>query len=125
MMKNEKAIELSTFKKRNSCRSDCTDPWIRGVFFLDAGFALQSGIAINDGNIQLFCQWHACCKHTVDKIAVAKCNIISNKINPKVDIFFTIITTRRKILNAFILHLNFSSFETYFSGMSQKNQRWR
>lgn len=83
----KKQTELSTFKKRNSCRSDRADPWIRRVFFLNAGFTHQSRITIDDGNIQLFGQWHACCKHAVDKIEWQNVIFIGNAKNLKVDIF--------------------------------------
>lgn len=64
MIENDKNIKVDTFEKRYSSRCHCTDPWIRGVFFVEVGSTPQCRIAINDGNIQVLCQWHACCKHT-------------------------------------------------------------
>lgn len=53
--------ESSTFEKGNSGRSHSADPWIRKVIFLDKISQSQGRIAINDGNIQMFGQWHAGC----------------------------------------------------------------
>ena len=67
----------NTFKKRYSCGSHSTDPWIWRIIFFYASTIEQSWIAVNNGYRQVLCQWHSGCKNMkplniINRIVVLK-----------------------------------------------------